>query len=208
MQGDYRLLFGPLAAAILAGGIVGLAFAVPGYSQVRQTVSEIGEVGSPARIPFAALLCSVAACLLVFAAAAREGSVAARRSTLPAYVTAAMAFSALGAGVFAYPHPLHNVFGLSELLGYQAPFVAALTWRRDLRLSRLVAFSWVMAWIVGLALVLNLSVLARHPMAWAYLKPAYGLVQRALFAAWFGWCGGVGVYLFRASAGLQAPARS
>jgi hypothetical protein len=46
---NYRLLFGPLAAAILCFGIIGLALLLPGYSHVRQTVSEIGEISSPAR---------------------------------------------------------------------------------------------------------------------------------------------------------------
>jgi len=68
MKSDHRLLFGPLAAAILGTGIVGLARWVPGYSQVRQTVSEIGELDSPMRIPFTIMLCCVALCLLVFAA--------------------------------------------------------------------------------------------------------------------------------------------
>ena len=60
-----RLWFGPAAAAIFAVGIVGLSLMVPGYSQVRQTVSEIGEVGSPARLPFAIMLCCVGALLLL-----------------------------------------------------------------------------------------------------------------------------------------------
>jgi hypothetical protein len=59
MKSDNRLLFGPLAAALLGAGIVGLAFWVPGYSQVHQTVSEIGEMDSPARIPFTIMLCAV-----------------------------------------------------------------------------------------------------------------------------------------------------
>jgi hypothetical protein len=29
------------------------------------------------------------------------------------------------------------------------------------------------------------------------VRPAYGLAQRALFAAWFGWCTGVGVFLLK-----------
>jgi hypothetical protein len=58
---DIRLLFGPLAAGILGVGIVGLGLLVPDYSQVRQTVSEIGEMDSPARIPFAIMLCCVTA---------------------------------------------------------------------------------------------------------------------------------------------------
>ena len=61
MHRNYRALFGLLAAAILQMGVVGLPLLIPGYSQVRQTVSEIGEMDSPARIPFAVLLCCVAA---------------------------------------------------------------------------------------------------------------------------------------------------
>ena len=111
-----------------------------------------------------------------------------------------MALSAAGVGVFAYPHPLHNVFGLSELVGYQAPLILALTWRRDPRAGTAVTFSWIMTGLVWVAIALNLSSLDRHGAVWAHLKPAYGLVQRGLFAAWFGWCAGVGVLLFRRSA--------
>jgi hypothetical protein len=50
--------FGPLAAAIFGFGVAGLPLMVPGYSYIRQTVSEIGEIGSPARIPFAVVLCT------------------------------------------------------------------------------------------------------------------------------------------------------
>ncbi len=86
---NYRLLSGPLAAIILGFGIGGLALLIPGYSHVHQTVSEIGEIGSPARVP--------------------------------------------------------------------SPFVAPV---------------------------------------WVYVKPVHGLAQRALFAAWFGWCAVVGILLF------------
>ena len=124
--------------------VIGLALLLPGYSHVRQTVSEIGEIGSPARVPFAIMLCCVAACTLVFASAVRDLSVAARHSRLAAYLIGFMALPAAGVGVFAYPHPLHNIFGISELIGYQAPLVFALTWRRDPRANicrcRLVDF--------------------------------------------------------------------
>jgi hypothetical protein len=65
MKPENRLLFGPLAAALLAVGIAVLPFWVPGYSQVHQTVSEIGEMDSPARISFTVMLCGVALCLAV-----------------------------------------------------------------------------------------------------------------------------------------------
>jgi len=104
---------------------------------------------------------------------------------------------AAGIGIFAYPHPLHNVFGLSELIGYQAPLILSLTWRRDARAATLVAFSWVMFGIIWAVIGLNLSAFDRNGLVWAYAKPVYGLVQRALFAAWFVWCGVIGVLLFR-----------
>jgi hypothetical protein len=169
---------------------------ISGYSHVRQTVSEIGETASPARVPFAILLCCVAACILVFALAVRNISVQAGHPTFAAYLIGSMAISAAGVGVFAYPHPLHNVFGISELIGYQAPLALALTWRRDGRARTLVAFSWIMFVFVWAAIALNLTAFNRHSVIWAHLKPVYGLAQRALFAAWFGWVAGTGLFLF------------
>ena len=190
-------LFGPLAAALLVLGIVGLGVLVPGYDPVRQTVSEIGEVGSPMRLPFALLLWAVAACVLVFAWALRGFARQAGASTLPAYFTACMAVSAAGVGAFAFPHPLHNVFGLSELIGYQAPLVTALAWRRAPGARTLVRFSWIMVAVVWATIVLNLVPVCRPAGIWPHLKPVYGLVQRALFASWFCWCAGAGAILAR-----------
>ena len=120
-----RLLFGPLAAGLLAVGIVVLALLVPGYDQVRQTVSEIGEVGSPMQAAFTLLLCLVAAGILLFAWGLHGVAASTGRLRWPAYLSAATAVSAAGVGVFSFPHPLHNVFGISELIGYQAP---SLSW--------------------------------------------------------------------------------
>jgi hypothetical protein len=197
MKRDYRLLFGPAAGAILALGIAGLALLVPGYNHVHQTVGEIGEVGSPARVPFAIMLCCVAACILVFAAAVRDLSVRAGHSQLAAYLIGFMALSAVGVGVFAHPHPLHNVFGVSELVGYQAPLFFALIWRCDPRERPLVSLSWILYVVICVAIALNLSSLDRQGSVWAYVKPVYGLAQRLLFAAWFGWCAAVGLILFQ-----------
>jgi hypothetical membrane protein len=196
MTRDRRLLFGPLAAAILILGIGGLAYLVPGYSQVRQTVSEIGEMDSPARIPFTIMLCCVALCLLIFASGVRSESKAASRNAVSAYLIACMAISAAGVGIFAFPHPLHNVFGQSELIGYQAPLAFAWAWRADPKARRLVAFSWLLFVLIWVSIALNLSSLMRGSF-WTAIKPFYGLVQRSLFAAWFCWAAGIGVLLFQ-----------
>jgi hypothetical membrane protein len=194
---NIRVLFGPLAAIILLLDIVGVGCLVPGYSQVRQTVSEIGEMDSPARIPFAALLCCAAASLLVFASAVRAITKQAGHNPLAAYLIGFMALCAAGVGVFAFPHPLHNVFGESELLGYQAPLALALAWRNDPRAGRLVRFSWGAFALVWICIALNMTTLHRHGPVWASVAPFYGLIQRSLFLAWFGWCAGVGLILWR-----------
>src|SRR5215472_8820590 len=114
-----RALFGLFAALLLALGIVGLGLMAPGYDPVRQTVSEIGQVGSPARAAFTIMLALVAAGVLVFATALHGFAKQIGRPALPAYIAGCMAISTLGVGLFAFPHPLHNVFGESELIGYQ-----------------------------------------------------------------------------------------
>jgi hypothetical membrane protein len=195
---DPRFLLGPLGALILLVGVGGLAFLVPGYDAVRQTVSEIGEMDSPMRIPFAAVLCAVAACILVCAGALLDLARAAGRSAWPALLTAFMAISAAGVGIFAFPHPLHNVFGLSELVGYQAPLVLALTWRRDPSAREAVRLSGGMAVVVWATIAINLVPMFRDPVIWPHLKPVYGLVQRALFASWFSWIAVLGWRLYRA----------
>ena len=197
MMPDRRLGFGPLAAALLLAGVIGLAFLVPDYSQVRQTVSEIGEMDSPARIPFTVMLCCVAFCLLVFAAGVRAECRRASHNAMSAYLVGCMAVSAAGVGIFAFPDPLHNVFGQSELIGYQAPLAFALAWRADPSARRLVAFSWILFVLVWLSIALNLSSLLRTGSLWLHIKPYYGLVQRSLFTAWFCWCAGIGVLLWQ-----------
>jgi hypothetical membrane protein len=195
MKPDNRLLFGPLAAALLGLGIAVLGLWVPGYSQIRQTVSEIGEMDSPARVPFAIMLCAVALCLLVFAAGVGAESKRAGHGSWSAYLIGCMALSAAGVGIFAFPHPLHNVFGESELIGYQAPLAFALSWRRDRKARRLVAFSWTLFALIWISIALNLTTLDRHGALWAAVRPFYGLIQRSLFAAFFAWCAGIGLLL-------------
>lgn len=197
MRGRQRMWFGPAAGVILALGIAGLATRVPGYDHVRQTVSEIGEVGSPSRVPFTIMPLAIAACLLLFASALRDRSKEAGHSPWAAYLIGAMAISVAGVGVFAFPHPLHNVFGVSELIGYQAPLLFALGWRGDARASGLVALSWLAYALLLVAIALNLSGLDPQGAVWAQVKPVHGLAQRALFAVWFGWCAIVGLSLHR-----------
>lgn len=170
---------------------------IPGYSQVRQTVSELGEVGSPGRVAFTVVLLLVAACLIAFAGGVARTLRESRCSTLPAYFIGAMGVSAAGVGLFAFPDPLHNVFGMSELVGYQAPLVAALVCGKEPRVRQLRAFSIAMYAVILLAIAANLTTLDRHAELWTRIQPFYGVLQRSLFGAWFFWCAGYGLLLMR-----------
>ena len=202
----HGLWFGPLAAAIFALGVAFLAAMIPGYSHVHRTMSEIGEVGSPVQWPFTVMALAVAVCILVFAGALRSVSMAARHSPAAAYLCACMAISLAGVGIFSFPHPLHNAFGISELIGYQAPLVFALSWRGDVRAKGLVAFSWIVFAMICFAIVLNLSSIDPAGGLWQHVRPVIGIAQRALFGAWFVWCACAGPALFRRWSGAAAGA--
>ena len=192
-----RLWFGPAAAVLLVAGTLAIGLVIPDYSHVRQTVSELGEIGSPGRVAFSVLLLLVAASLALFAIGSAYTLRKIGQSTLPAYFIGAMAISISGVGMFPFPHALHNVFGMSELVGYQAPLVAALA-ARKVQGARIIAlFSMVMYVAVVLALVTNLAVLDRGGDLWTRIQPFYGIAQRALFATWFLWCAGYAVLLMR-----------
>lgn len=197
MQRDSRLLFGLVTAVIFSVGIVVLAMLVPGYDPIRQTVSEIGEMDSPMRWPFAAMLWIVALCLIVFAMGLWRASRDAKHNALSAYLTAWMAVVSAAIGVFAFPHPLHNVFGESELIAYQAPLAFALAWRKDASARGAVAFSCIMYVLLWISLGLNMAQIVHGGALWHDIKPFYGLVQRSLFACFFVWIAGIGWLLWR-----------
>jgi hypothetical membrane protein len=196
------LLFGPLAAVMFFVGIVGLAQFVPGYSEVRQTVSEIGEVGSPMQAPFTVLLCAVGAALLIFAWGVADVSRRAGVSRAPVLLIAYMGLAVVALGMLSFPHPLHSIVGLTELVGYSAPAAVAVAWRRhpngrspDGR--SIVIFSWIMFALVWVAVALNVPGIIRSGAVWHAMRPVYGLIQRSLFAPFFIWCAGAGWMLRR-----------
>jgi hypothetical membrane protein len=195
MKKDGWLLCGPLAGIVLASGIAILPFFVPGYSQVRQTVSEIGEVGSPAQIPFSIMLIVVGALALLFSIAVYRISVARGNGTLAAYFIGLLTILSTGLAMSPFPHPLHNFFGTSELIVYQAPMVLALQWRKDPKATRLVSFSWICFIALWTSLALNFVIFFRDSQLWQMVKPGYGLIQRSLFAGLCIWLIGTGVLL-------------
>lgn len=202
---DHRLWSGPIALVLFAAGTLAIGEITPGYSHARQTVSELGEAGAPGQLAFSVLLCLIAASLVVCAAAIARSLRNLGRSALPAWFVAAMAVSCAGVGIFSHPHPLHNVFGLSETIGLQAPLLAAITSRRDPRLKQAAVFSIVMYLVVMLSFLVNLIPVVRPATLWPHVQPVLGIVQRSLFVSWFAWCAGYALLLMRCRANGSLP---
>ena len=53
-----------------------------------------------------------------------------------------------------------------------------------------------MSGVVWVTIFLNLTTLPTYGPLWEYVRQTYGLMQRMLFGAWFGWSAGLGVLLF------------
>ncbi len=189
-----RLLFGPIAALVFVLGTISVALFLPGYSHVRQDVSEIGALGTPTRLAFAILVYGVALCLAIFAWGLRDFGQARGLSPFPAFLIGFVVVSEIGIATFATPDPLHEPFGLLSLIGFQAPGALTLMWRRDPNLKRLAAVSWICFLGLWVATALILAPGFSPPLA-ERMAPVAGLAQRTLFVAWFGWCAYVGVSL-------------
>lgn len=189
-------MFGPVAAAIFLAGVWCLALLVPGYSHVQQSISAIGKLGTPLRIPFAAVMACYACSLLVFASGILRAAAGSGVSRFPAYVIGYYAVTQLGIAVFATPHPLHNVFGLASMPGYLAPLALVFTWRRTGPRS-LIVISSVLGLVVLAAIVLGLSELFPQLGLWQLVSPYPGLVQRLLVAGWLPWLAIAGVMMRR-----------
>ena len=198
----HRMLYlsGPLAGVIFFSAVYALAPMVEGYSHIAQTVSEIGEYGSPAKVPYQIATVIVALCLLVFASSLHSFAKANNASILPAIFLAIFGIAEIGIALFPSPHPMHNVFGLSMIIGYITPLVLALSWKGLAGVNWLRNASWVAFALVVTSIFLNLSPMFARDL---YPLDYYGIVQRSLLVTFYGWCLYVGVSLFERSRCLQ-----
>lgn len=193
MQQRSIFLSGALAGVIFFSAVYALATMVDGYSHSAQTVSEIGELGSPAEVYLQITNLAVALCLLVFAWSMYLFARSNNAPILPAIFIACFAIAEIGVAIFPSPHNLHNVFGLSMTIGYMSPLVVALSWRKLAGASELIAVSWIAFTLVIITIFLNLSPIFARDL---YPLEYYGVIQRALFVAFYGWCMFVSVKLF------------
>jgi hypothetical membrane protein len=180
------LSFGVIAAAVFTATFIVLGMLTPGYDPVSQTISELGEHGSPFEIVFRVMMATVAVCLSLFAYGGYRASRNEGCSIVPALLLAAFAITEVGIAVFESPHSLHNVFGISSTVGFLAPLGLAATWRAKVW-QALRGISAIAAVLLIAEIVLNLSPLFVEFGETDYIPSHYGAIQRSLYFTFYGW---------------------
>ncbi len=152
-----------------------LGFTLPEYNTVEQTLSEIGEEGSPRYIIWKVFSICIDICSVLFGLGIMLFAKHYELNRTPAVFIICYGLSGIGSAAFASPHLLHNVFGASNLIWYCTPLLFALMWTvrlgRMFRNISIIMFFFVM--VIGTILNLN-------PMFDPLLYPMayYGIAQR------------------------------
>ena len=171
------------AIAFILGTFV-LGSQLNDYSPISQTISEIGEKGSPLYIQWQLFSIGIGCLLILFAIGIISFAKKMNLSTVPGIFILFYGLSQFTIGVFPSPHPLHNVFGLSMTVGYFSPLIFALLWKNQLGLAfktvSLIAFI-----LIILGIFLNLT-----PAFAPSLYPIeyYGIAQRFLLFTFYIYC--------------------
>lgn len=193
---------GPARFCLIFGIVAGLGFIatwlvlgalLPNYDPISQTISEIGERGSPFEMPYKIANLIVAVSFVLFSYGVYRFSAARQLSLAPALLLGFFAMTQLGVSTFESPNPLHNLFGIASLPAFLAPLVLAITWRGAPGLHGLRKLSWLAGLLILIAVAVNLSPLfIRVP----YIAGHIGLMQRFL-PLFHLWCACLAIILLR-----------
>ena len=169
-------ILGLLIAFLFIIGSLLMGYLLENYSFYSQTLSEIGSLSSPMKIPFQVLKIVVAILILLLSASLLNLARRNNFSVIPTLFLFAYGLSDLGLALFPTPHPLHNVFGLSLILGYLSPFFFGILWPNKVA-TNFRAVSLLFFALIILGIFLNLSPIFRPDL---YPLSYYGIVQRFL----------------------------
>lgn len=175
------LSLGWISAVLFIAGSLVLGSFLADYSLFAQTVSEIGQEGSPLKLTWQLFSLLVGLLLILFSLGIISFARRNKWSVVPGLFVLFAGLSEFGIALFPSPHPLHNVFGLSMTLGYFSPLVFFLLWKDKLGVS----FKWysLLAFIlIILGIFLNLSPIFAPKL---YPLEYYGLVQRFLLFTFY-----------------------
>ncbi len=172
-----------IAFLFIVGSLI-LGYLLPDYDLVSQTLSEIGEDGSPFYTQWMLVDGSTAVLSVLFGLGIIWFSKGYQLPYLPGLFLLCFGLLGCGAIFFASPHPLHNVFGLLNIVGYFSPLVFFFRWKDRLgegfRSTSLLVFI-----LIVLGTFLNLAPLFASIVD---LMPYYGLVQRFVVFTFYFYC--------------------
>ena len=202
MSARFYVIFGLIGAATFIGASTILGALLPNYNPITQTISEIGEQGSPFEMTFKVVNLFVSSCFILFAFGVHRISKQRGASLIPAGFLAYRAVMELGVFVFESPHPWHNLFGIAGIPGFLAPLALAITWTRSADLPALRPMSAIAGVLLVGSIVLNLvpavvdlSYIDEH---YGFVHTYYGLVQRTLLI-FHVWCAYLAIALFQSA---------
>jgi hypothetical protein len=189
MKSNIILHSGWITGASFIIGSLLLGSLLPDYSHVSQTVSEIGERGSPLMMPWHLFSVSIGLLMILFASGIILFAKQNKLSILPGIFMLFYGISQFGIGFYPSPHSLHNVFGLSMTIGYFAPLVFALSWKNKLGkgFKNISILTFI---LIILGIFLNLTPAFAPTL---YPLEYYGIVQRFLLFTFYAYSGYVSV---------------
>ena len=199
MKTKNLLPLGWITAATFILGTFILGGLLEGYNLVSQTISEIGEKGSPLYTPWQIFSIGIGGLLILFAIGLISFARKKKLSTLPGIFILIYGLSQCCIGLFPSPHPLHNVFGLSMTIGYFSPLVFALSWKKELD-NTFKRVSLTVFLLIVLGIFLNLTPAFAPSL---YDLEYYGIVQRFLLFTFYVYCGYLSFRAIRNSLILQ-----
>jgi len=167
------------------------------YNPISQTISEIGQNGSPLNFEWQILIIAIAIMLMFFALGVLSFAKTNKLSLVPGIFLLSYGIAQFGSGFFPSPEPLHNVFGLSMTLGYFSPLAVALAWRNKLGKRFYQVSIFAFAGIV-FGIFLNLSPAFAPSL---YPLEYYGIVQRFLLLVFFAYLAYFSISTLNYSAG-------
>lgn len=187
------LLSGVLASSVFIVFTLLLGGLSNDYNAVSQTVSEIGKAGAEFEWLYKVMLSVVGVAIVMFSFGAWRYAAEVQLSILPALSLITYGVFTCGLALFSSPHSLHNVFGLLLLLGYVAPLLVWLSWKKAEDRTPSIVSGLVFVGLLVL-IVLNLSPLFAPRL---YPLDYYGVVQRLLLYTFYSWVGFLSVRMYR-----------
>jgi len=183
------LYCGALSGLIFISVTLMLGRLLPDYNSLSQTVSEIGQVGSPFQLPYAIMLGSVCLCGLAFSYQALKLAQSQGLSIVPLILTASFAVFDAGFALYPSPEPMHNIVGALHLFGYSSPLILTIVWRKYFKSNQLTNFSGIAFLSIVIFICLGIFQLP---------SPEYfGVIQRGIIYSYYGWLAWLSITLAR-----------